>query len=1298
VAQVVGLSLQIFAALMEGFKDHLKSELEVFVATIFLRILESENSTYDHKLRVLEVFHGICKDPSVQVEMFINYDCEMDSIDLFRRIVDGFAKIAKVIPKQIAVGFLLVSSYSFSSFLIYFSLTINKNPVLSHARGNTDFMSSSSKRLGTEEQNIRLMGLKGVTIVLESLMRSSGLWQGLSNDPESDQPPLPTALDRAIASGSLTALDVSVSGRHPDIPSDQDNGANAAAPTGDLATTASSTKNSSVVNVFDRKQKVQEEVETGILKFNLSPKKGLQYLASLGHVEMTPKGVATFLLTYQDRLDKTSIGDYLGREREYENGFCLKVLHEYVDSMDFENMAFDLAIRYFLSGFRLPGEAQKIDRLMEKFAERYYLQNRDTFASADMAFILAFSTIMLQTNLHNPAIRDDKRMTKEQFLKQNKGISADGELSDDLLSEIYDRIAAAPISITEDEKLARKVKKEEPASFTVFQVSNDKRRKDAFNHERKEMVRTGEAMFRQALKKGTVFVRNTTRNEEACSKPMFEVVWPPMIGVLSQLLELADEPQLMEQCLLGFHYMIRLACRLDFPTARHALCNALAKFTTLETVREMHRKNVECTKLLLQIARTEADYLEENWTQVLQCVSQLARLQLFANRLHTDDVFFSDTSSHSQAERSRHGRPGSSAAGSGFGGFHWQSSGEKPPSAMDPFTKLFAGPSRADTVRQIEENNAELLMREIDPQLVDQIFLGSSSLNSESVYFFVKSLCEVSALEISVSSSMNSLRGKDSSVDTANPRIFSLQKLVEVADANMQCRSRYAWGKIWSLLANHFTVVGTQDNFALAMFAIDSLKQLSTKFLQKQELSNFNFQRVFLKPFEVIISKSKSHEIKDLVLRCIDVLLRTSSANIRSGWRSIFAIFEVAAAQDATEVATIAFEITQRLLMSQFQLLIYDFVELVNCLVTFVSSTHTSLSVKALGLLSVCADHLASGALGPALEGHPNHPDQQTSASPIDTNGEHPNKGGVEVDGKIDEDASVFRLWWPLLFGLSSHVADVRPQVRERSLSILSKVLRLYGGMFSQQTWGVLFKGILFPMIDSAKTDIEDQRGSYHPSENPVPSPGSSSWTSHIGKEVFTVCLDMFKIVRSVIGMNVQLLSDFLSMLEGCICQDSEALGRLGLMTLVALVEFLGEENSFFDSAVADLVCAKVSQCALRNLCVDFGASGTLRVATTGDFDWYENERKEFELLGLLRLPASNIGRCLTECPIAARRNAKVWSNDISNQPGGSTGALRAKKLRGQPSFDEIGTTVRTPYGDGTVNEVNRKKKLIETN
>lgn len=50
-------------------------------------------------------------------------------------------------------------------------------------------------------------------------------------------------------------------------------------------------------------------------------------------------------------------------------------MHAYIDAMDFTGHKFDDAIRMFLLDFRLPGEAQKIDRLMEKFAERFHVCN-----------------------------------------------------------------------------------------------------------------------------------------------------------------------------------------------------------------------------------------------------------------------------------------------------------------------------------------------------------------------------------------------------------------------------------------------------------------------------------------------------------------------------------------------------------------------------------------------------------------------------------------------------------------------------------------------------------------------------------------------------------------------------------------------------------------------------------------------------------------------------------------------------------------------------------------------------------
>ena len=55
--------------------------------------------------------------------------------------------------------------------------------------------------------------------------------------------------------------------------------------------------------------------------------------------------------------------------------FNKEVMYAYVDMLDFTDKDFVSALRLFLESFRLPGEAQKIDRLMEKFASRYCENN-----------------------------------------------------------------------------------------------------------------------------------------------------------------------------------------------------------------------------------------------------------------------------------------------------------------------------------------------------------------------------------------------------------------------------------------------------------------------------------------------------------------------------------------------------------------------------------------------------------------------------------------------------------------------------------------------------------------------------------------------------------------------------------------------------------------------------------------------------------------------------------------------------------------------------------------------------------
>jgi len=58
-------------------------------------------------------------------------------------------------------------------------------------------------------------------------------------------------------------------------------------------------------------------------------------------------------------------------------------MHAFVDFLEFREIPFVDALRLFLQSFRLPGESQKIDRFMLKFAERYIDGNTKTpFASA----------------------------------------------------------------------------------------------------------------------------------------------------------------------------------------------------------------------------------------------------------------------------------------------------------------------------------------------------------------------------------------------------------------------------------------------------------------------------------------------------------------------------------------------------------------------------------------------------------------------------------------------------------------------------------------------------------------------------------------------------------------------------------------------------------------------------------------------------------------------------------------------------------------------------------------------------
>jgi len=186
-------------------------------------------------------------------------------------------------------------------------------------------------------------------------------------------------------------------------------------------------------------------LKQGIKTFNVDPLKGISYLFENNIlINGDASSVAEFLFSTKG-LNKVSIGAYLGGGNE----FNVEVLNKFGQLFDFGSKHLDQALRLFLQSFRLPGEAQKIDRMMECFATQYCSCNPDVFMHTDTCYILSFAIIMLNTSLHNPAVK--QKPSLENFISMNRGIDKGKDVDICLLEHLYNSIKNEEFKLPSDE-------------------------------------------------------------------------------------------------------------------------------------------------------------------------------------------------------------------------------------------------------------------------------------------------------------------------------------------------------------------------------------------------------------------------------------------------------------------------------------------------------------------------------------------------------------------------------------------------------------------------------------------------------------------------------------------------------------------------------------------------------------------------------------------------------------------------------------------------------------------------------
>ncbi|KAG6869073.1 hypothetical protein C0993_003393 [Termitomyces sp. T159_Od127] len=258
---------------------------------------------------------------------------------------------------------------------------------------------------------------------------------------------------------------------------------------------------------------------TGASRFNAKPKSGIAFLEDNKLIytdlseDITKARSLAYFLKGCTRLDKRLLGDYISKPDNIE------LLKAFIGLFDFRNKPIADALRELLESFRLPGEAQQISRITETFASAYFASGPEEIKNEDAVYVLAYSVILLNTDLHNPQVRQN----------------------------IYDSIRKREIVMPEEH---------------TGQLG--------FEHAWKELL----TRSRQA---GNYMICNSS----VFDVEMFKIVWKPVISAIAYAFISFEEEYIIQRSISGFRQCATLAGHFNLPDVFDFVVVSLSEATSL---------------------------------------------------------------------------------------------------------------------------------------------------------------------------------------------------------------------------------------------------------------------------------------------------------------------------------------------------------------------------------------------------------------------------------------------------------------------------------------------------------------------------------------------------------------------------------------------------------------------------------------------------------------------------------------------------------------------------------------------
>lgn len=572
------MAMRVCFLLFEGLRTELKFQMEMFFKKLMdILSLDPQSVPYEKRELTLDAVNQLFRVPNLVMELYLNYDCDVYSTNVFEELCKLLSKNA--FP---SAG----SLYSVHLLSLDALLAVVQNieehchsELLNTVENSTDENNADkcpSKTTGDDDSG------------MDDKCDSSSLMS----------PPSPPT------SGFAMAKKMTVGVASQEL-STQDSAAKSSDHSGDDKSFNSSlglllSSHLPAVETLAKLRQRKKILQAGTEQFNNKPKKGIEFLQEQGLLSspLNHEEMAKFLRE-NPRLDKKTIGDYLGDKKN------TRVLEAFVRSFHFHDLRVDEALRSFLESFRLPGESPVIEHIIEFFSELFYEGNPEPYANKDAVFTLCYAVIMLNVDQHNSNIKQQKPMTCEEFKKNLRKTNGTADFKASMLEEVYHAIRNEEIV-----------------------MPSERSGKIRENYDWKVLLRRSsspEGKYINGL--GSSF-----------DKDLFLIIWGPTVAALSYVYDNGLEKSVAQKAIVGFRKCALISAHYSLSDVFDNLVISLCKFTSLLTPPETgeslsvsfgrNLKSQQSARTLFALAHRHGDILREGWKNIMDCMLQLFKAKL----------------------------------------------------------------------------------------------------------------------------------------------------------------------------------------------------------------------------------------------------------------------------------------------------------------------------------------------------------------------------------------------------------------------------------------------------------------------------------------------------------------------------------------------------------------------------------------------------------------------------------------------------------------------------------------------